>query len=253
MEAWPRHRKYTAMARDDKYFQFPIKVLRDTWEDSATLGHTIVNVALQKKADEISKLLTDDSDYYVIAERYADRYDIEYCGDDDEVALLAASDFLNVRLNNDSAYAAIERIRRAASRYQPSTGTQCRLRTGIVWSMIEDAWPVNKTRTLVAVYAGIGQNKSQWLAYSRIRALSGGYSGITDVKQKLVTKTIIDQELPSLKTVRYWVDRLWQRSLFQLIVVQNNRRIYSNKHKDDQALRDYFLSQKKHRKRLEKL
>lgn len=248
------------MARDDKYFQFPISILkcnkrtRTPWIVSAELAHAIVDVALTITADEIESRLNDPDSVFDIADRYADRYGLVYDGDHEgEGRMLAACELLNVKIGGNCVATATGRIRKSAKSFLPFSGTQCRLRTDILWSMINDEWPINKVRTLIAIYAGIGQNQSQWLAYSRIRALCGGYSGIADAKVHLNTKRKMASELPSLKAVRHSAEKLWRSNFFQVVVVDSNKRIYSNKHQDDRALKEHISQTRKVKKRLEKL
>lgn len=236
------------MGQADKYFQFPISILRDSFESTSDLCQAIIESSVSHLVDHIRPADFDNALPH-LAERYADRHELvayrDYQPDSDHECFLAAAEYLGFEFGSSHIHHVVTRFNRTGEQYPPN-GTLCRLRTDIFWDA-RDHWPINRLRSLIAVYAGIGQNQSQWLAYSRIRALFAGYSGIQHAAQ------FNNEGLPSVKTVRYWIDDLWQRNLFQMVLANNTKRIYSNKFPDDDALKAYVQKTSRVRKRIQRL
>lgn len=165
-----------------------------------------------------------------IADRYVERHNT-YEPAEENVPIVAVAEYLNVSLSDDID-AACAAIRDTAEQYGRGS-TRCRLRTNILWSMHNDDWPLLKTRFLIAVYAGVGQNKAHWLSRSRLAMLASGYSG------KREWQRAGSPDLPTERQIRYWTEQLWMLSFFQL-VLDGQKRIYSNKFAGDQELGEYW-------------
>lgn len=236
------------MAQEDAYFQFPISLLRgkryahadipaEPWKTSQDLCQTIVSVGMDHMTEKT------EPQAFVI-QRYVKKHGIHRPQSDYAQRLITVADVLGVAMPPGKPWVSIQSD---ANRY-PDGGTQCRIRSDILWSMHDEQWPLQKMRTLIAIYAGIGHNTSQWLAYSRLRFLAAGYSGRPDAEKHF------KRGVPTEKSVRYWAERLWAKhGFFQLVLQSNNRRIYSNKFKDDLSLRTHILERKRPSKKLETL
>ena len=190
------------------------------------MGRTILRVAIWQLSQRTDTNYEDDANVTELVQRY-----VESTGCDDpsegNYPICAAAHYLNVLFPTETD-AACHIVSDTAEQY-PSGGTQCRLRTDILWSAINDEWPLLKTRTLIAVFAGIGRDQMHWLTYSRLQFLAAGYSGR---KEWLLAG---NPELPTLRQCRYWTDVLWRQNLFQM-VLSGNRRLYSNKFQNDREL-----------------
>ncbi|MEO2015510.1 MAG: hypothetical protein ABGZ53_14175 [Fuerstiella sp.] len=221
------------MAATDKYFQFPLSLLIGKWDTSAELAHAIIDYGLMHLLKHPPRELDEDARFRM-AERYADRNELvegaDYETDCDHELFMAVAEFLNVQLGVKDVQVAMERVNRSAARYSDS-GTQCRVRTDIAWDMMD--WPVNKTRVLIGVYAGIGQDKLKWISGPRLQLLSAGYSGKADAANHQFKGEL------TAATVRYWVDELWRANFFQMATESRKKTYYSNKFTTDRALAAY--------------
>ena len=194
------------MSTDDKYFQFPISLLRgslprrEPWASSRDLCQAITHVAVKCVADGADVSL-DEEQAEMMAVRYCENRNID-CPEEHNVSMVAAAEYLGVTLPAIQIDQACEQLRMSACRYAVK-GTQCRLRCDILWSMHSDEWPLLKSRFLIAVYAGIGQNRSHWLTRSRLATLAMGYSGKHEWTQAG------SPTLPTERQCRYWVEQLW--------------------------------------------
>ena len=236
------------MARTDKYFQFPISILQEKWNDSQTLVSKTIDVAVWHLFTHIPVELDADAMPHM-AQRYADRHDLiedhHYEPDCDHEPFMAVLEFLDIHYAKHNIADLMHNIQTNATDH-PMTGTVCRVRGDIAFDMMK--WPLLKTRTLIGIYAGIGQDQSHWLSYSRIQALAGGYPGASSVP-KGRKKT----NVPTLKQVRYWTEQLWMQGLFQVVVVNNRQRHYSIRFKDDAALEQHIMNTKKPKKQVRKI
>lgn len=223
------------MTAESKYFQFPISMLRcqrpsgEPWTHSSDLCQHIIDVAVGDLAASIYGHI-DEEVVIEMVERHCIRCDKPEPSAK-HIEMVAAGEFLGVRFaRSQTLNQSCEQIRKTAKHY-PRIGTQCRLRTDILWSMHND-WPLLKTRFLIAVYAGIGQDQTHWLTRSRLRMLAGGFSGMAEFEQAG------RPALPTEKQCRHWVNKLWEQDFFQM-VLDGNRSIYSNKFRNDRALQDH--------------
>ncbi len=230
------------MAQQDKYFQFPISMLQSQWASSKDVCHAIVEVGIMHLVQHVPDEMSAESIPY-LAERYADSHELEpdWEPESETEKIMAIGEFLEVTIGAKGVIGGISSMKRTATLF-PSTGTLCRLRTDILWSMRE--WPIAKAKVLIAVYAGIGQDQSKWIAHSRIRALCAGYTGAAEAKSDG------NQRLPTQKTVIYWLEKLWRQNLFQMVVVNRNRRIYSLRCEDDATLEKHIREMSKPKKRV---
>jgi hypothetical protein len=100
-------------------------------------------------------------------------------------------------------------------------GWMVRIRTDIAWDIIDHAehWPQNKLRTLAALYAIIGTDGIKQANHLLIRALVSGATGPADAKTRGI-------KLVPERTVRDWLDKLYDRGLFRLCR-HNGHRYYA--------------------------
>ena len=100
-------------------------------------------------------------------------------------------------------------------------GWQVRLRTDIYWDIFNNPehWPIAKLRTLAAIYAIIATHGIVRVSYLKIRALASGARGVEDAKQRNV-------KLMPERTVRDWIDKLYDRGLFR-VCLHNGHRYYA--------------------------
>lgn len=219
------------MAASDKYFQFPLLILRKNWADSQSMVSTMIDVAVCEMALTAHKHI-DEETIEMMSLRYAETHDVEEI----DQPFLAALEMLQVKPGGPMKEA-IDHMIEIHQKY-PCKGVRCRLRTDIARDM--PSWPIAKARTLIALYAGIGDAKFKWLSYSRIQHLAAGYwipSEVPDSAFKLTTKA-----------ARHWADKLWDEGFVTSVTAGGNQRFYSNKHPSDKALAAHVLNAKKNRK-----
>lgn len=87
-----------------------------------------------------------------------------------------------------------------------TTGTQCRIRSDYLWSACNDSWPILKFQTLCGVLAGIGRDGPRRLNHRMIQALGAGHNSPKGLK---------DSDILPKSSVRYWLDQLWYKNMFQ--------------------------------------
>lgn len=100
-------------------------------------------------------------------------------------------------------------------------GWLVRLRTDLYWDIHSNAehWPELKLKTLVSLYAIIGTDGIKPVTHLLIRALVSGATGPADAKTRGI-------KLVAESTIRYWLDELYQRGLFR-VCLHNNIRHYA--------------------------
>ncbi len=222
------------MSAADKYFQFPLSTLIGQWNTSAAIVQAIIDCGIWHLFEHIPSELLGDA-MQQMAERYADRNELvvgeHYEPDCDHDPFMAVTEYLNVPLGETQIAKAMIKTGKSAARFT-TTGTSCRIRTDIARDMMD--WPVNKTRVLVAVYAGVGADHYKWLSGPRLQMLAAGYSGKADAEQHG------HRGILTADTVRYWVDELWRANLFQMASESRKKTYYSNKFSTDRALAAYL-------------
>ena len=214
------------------YFQFPLTMLRPEKPDhykkakpqrtdetiqrivSYTIWH--YGLSLHNKAQDQIETLAED---YAAAHPKItfDKKSYEH------KVVMAAASRLNVNLG--CVDTSLSRGKALCAEHGEH-GTQCRIRSDLLWSAHNEDWPLVKWKTLCGVVAGIGADPYKWLTYSLIQSLGAGYKSPRECKA--------DDLLPK-SSVRYWIGQLWMQNVFQ-ICGDKNRLYYSIRHADDRAL-----------------
>lgn len=222
-----------------KYFPFPISLMRGQgahctpWEDSRSLLEDAVCVSICQLAEKED--WGKDSDWDQV-DSLADLHCRTNCGcarrhlSEKHQRILAASAYLKVPWLSGTCKDHADACETRATPYAAG-GTLCRLSADLLWRIHAEQWDLNRLRFLVAVYAGIGKSRWQWLAYSRLKALAAGFDSAAAVTP--------DAVLPTDKVARYWSNRLHEQGFYGL-VLDGQKRIYSHKcGTDEQLLREY--------------
>ena len=230
------------MARDDKYFQFPLVILQgDDANTTRVLCQSIVNHGIAHCASdpqrqrlreklEYDENVIDTTGLGFISDRAEEAAGFSVKGVD-EAWICVAANYLNVRLGNRANVKPILKILRSPAK---ARSTMVRLRTDLLWDIHDQDWNNQMAKTLIGVYAGIGADKSKWISWSHLQALSAGFGSM-----RQVIASGGESKLASEKSIRYWENRLWDRGFFQQCTMRN-RRYFSKSLPNDQALRKYL-------------
>lgn len=213
------------MSQTDPYFQFPIGMLRDSG-GTAKLCQEIIDYALWNYALSLQTELPRAL-WQVAAADYLEKHEGAGKGFDpsnhSHLLLCAAAGRLKVRLLQiPSVLGNGQKLKEQFG----SVGTQCRLRTDILWSAHDEPWCELKFRVLCAVYAGIGNRHFITLNHRMIQALGAGHNS---------PKGLTVKDMLPRSSVRYWLEELWYDNFFQFCK-QGARRWYSHSLPDDQSL-----------------
>lgn len=202
------------MSKSDAYFQFPLSMLRDA-KDSPGLVHDASAMAMLTYGESMD----EDTRDALLQECCIDYDDC----DDDQMNVAAGAWRLNITVGNVERTAI--NARRLKDKHRDG-GMQVRLRTDLAWSAHDDDWPLLKLKTLCGVYAGIGNRPAQKLNHRLLRAYCSGFQSPKGLKEK--------QMIPT-SSLRYWLEQLWFKNLFQFCL-HGRERWYSKSLKDDRAL-----------------
>jgi hypothetical protein len=220
------------MSKQDPYFQFPLILLLYA-RDSRQLIQDACSWSLLRYGESLEENVRDN----LVAEYWETHPDQDTDPDDDDDdlrAIAAAAQSLNVNVGNVSFTA--NEARRMHETYG-TVGMQVRLRTDIAWSAHDETWPLIKLKTLCGVYAGIGDRHAQKMNHRLLRAYCNGHSSPKGLKEFQLMPT---------STLRYWLEQLWFKNLYQFCL-HGQERWYSNRCKDDRALAALVKAQKQAR------
>lgn len=193
------------MAKTDAYYQFPVAMLKGALETQPTIQR-IVSYGLWHYG--CSLINTAPDQISLLAEEYAESNpqikDIELNNYHHQI-LLAASKRLGVTLGG-----VVRTLKEAKDLHQQfgTTGTQCRLRSDLLWDAHNQEWLLNRFLTLVGVIAAIGDREAVRVSRERIRTLAAGHNSPKDATN----------ELPILAdgTVKHWLDKLRMQNIFRV-------------------------------------
>lgn len=193
------------MARTDAYYQFPVAMLKGATE-TKPLVQQIVSYGLWHYG--CSLINTAPEQIQILAEEYAESNpqikDIEPSNYHHQI-LLAASKRLNVTLGG-----VCRTLKEGKELYQQYgvNGTQCRLRSDLLWSAHNEEWLLNRFLTLAGVIAAIGDREAVRVSRERIRTLAAGHNS---PKQATKLYPIIADG-----TVKHWLDKLRKQGIFRV-------------------------------------
>jgi hypothetical protein len=221
------------MSSADAYFQFPLVLLLYA-KDSRRLIQDACSWALLLYGESMEENVRE-----TLAAEYWDTHPDQDTdpddADDDLCAIAAAAQRLNVNVGNVSRTA--NEARKMHDRYGLG-GLQVRLRMDIAWSAHDETWPLLKLKTLCGVYAGIGNQHAKKMNHRLLRAYCNGHSSPKGLKEFQLVPT---------STLRYWLEQLWFKNLYQFCL-HGQERWYSNSCKDDLALASVVKAQKQAKK-----
>lgn len=222
------------MSKTDPYFQFPVAILKGE-SDTAKVAGKIVRYSLWK----VALHLQSESPQMVpqLAEQYRPLMD-DYDEDNEHHAMLLASAYrLNIQIGSIEGCIA-EGVKLHET--YGVMGTQCRLRSDYVWSASGDNWPILKFQTLCGVIAGVGSDGPRRLNHRMIQAIGAGFNSPKGLKES--------QLLPK-SSVRYWLEQLWYKNMFQFCK-RGHERWYSIGLPGDAALAEAVkaMPAKRHKK-----
>jgi hypothetical protein len=211
------------------YFQFPLALLLDA-KDSRGLIQEACTWALITYGESLSSDVR-----LVLARQYGSSHDCNVPGGNDCLSVAAAAVRLNVNVGDLGVEA--KKGRKLRSKFGAG-GMQVRLRTDLAWSAHDESWPLLKLKTLCGVYAGIGNQHARKMNHRLLRAYCNGFPS---------PKGLSMQQMMPTSTLRYWLEQLWFKNLYQFCL-HGQERWYSNRCKDDRALALVVKAQKQAKK-----
>jgi hypothetical protein len=223
------------MSREDPYFQFPLSLLRSAVSSQALIQDAVAWSLLNYG------MSLEERDRKLAARQYQDAYPERDVSDENEVcsAVAAAAVRMGLRIAGLSETAIHARELHDTF---PVDGMLVRLRLDIGLSARDEPWPLLKLKTLCAVYAGVGSRKQARLNHKFLRAAGAGYSW---------SRELDETHLIPVSSLRYWLEQLWVKNLFQMCL-HGQQRWYSLSCRDDRELAALVkrLSSQKGRKRV---
>ena len=227
------------MARDDAYFQFPLRyitadtlTIRDCHDRRRNLKYIGNSTEERMRAGVnysswITLKATSEHKLNFEADAYRRKHpnSVNHTGPLSESLkrVLGVANMLGYSWPSISDTAAADRLEEWGlhEHERQQKGWMVRIRTDIAWDIIDHAehWPKNKLRTLVSLYAIIGTDGIKPVTHLLIRALVSGATGPADAKTRGI-------KLVPERTVRDWLDKLYDRGLFRLCR-HNGHRYYA--------------------------
>jgi hypothetical protein len=227
------------MARDDAYFQFPLRyitaetlTIRDCHDRRRNLKYIGDSTEERMRAcvnysSWITLRKTSVEKLSFEAESYRKRKpnSVNHTGPLSESLkrVLGVANMLNYTWPSISDTRATDELEEWGlhENERQQKGWMVRIRTDIAWDIINHAehWPENKLRTLAALYAIIGTDGIKRVTYGKIRAMAAGASSPKDAEKRGI-------KLVPERTVRDWLDKLYDRGLFRLCR-HNGHRYYA--------------------------